>query len=174
MRYRRSRVVGGTYFFTLVAADRHAAPFVEHIDALRSAFRFVRARRPFEIDAIVVLPDHLHVLLTLPEGDADFATRLMLIKQRFSLRIPPGDRIDASRAAKGERGVWQRRYWEHAIRDEEDLLRHIEYIHFNPVKHGHVLRAGDWPHSSIHRYIRRGLVDAGWGVSAEVEGDFGE
>lgn len=174
MRYRRAVVAGGTFFFTLVAANRRTGPFVDHVDDLRSSFGFAMARHPFAIDAIVVLPDHIHLLLTLPEGDADFATRLMLIKQRFSLRMPAVERVGTSRSGKGERGVWQRRYWEHTIRDQEDLRRHVDYIHFNPVKHGHVSRASDWPFSSIHRDIRRGWVDAGWGVSEDIEGDFGE
>ena len=106
--------------------------------------------------------------MTLPREDADFATRLMLIKQGFSRRVPAGERISASRASKGERGLWQRRYWEHLIRDDADFERHVDYIHFNPVKHGWAQRAADWPHSSIHRLIRDGVIDAAW---AGVSGD---
>ncbi|MFG6466247.1 REP-associated tyrosine transposase [Roseateles sp. BYS87W] len=100
--------------------------------------------------------------MTLPHDDADFATRIMRIKQAFSRRIPAGERISASRASKGERGIWQRRYWEHLIRDDADFERHVAYILFNPVKHGWVQRAADWPHSSIHRFIRDGVIDASW------------
>jgi putative transposase len=107
----------------------------DHIDLLRAAFRRVRARYPFAIEAAVISPDHLHVIWTLPDGDADFATRWRLIKSGFSHRLPRGERISASRAAKGERGIWQRRYWEHTLRDQDDLIRHLDYIHFNPVKH---------------------------------------
>jgi len=156
MRYRRADVPGTTYFFTLNAADRRGSLLTDHIDVLRESFRLVKSRHPFEIDAIVVLPDHLHLLMTLPSDDADFATRIMLIKQGFSRGVPAGERISTSRAARGERGLWQRRYWEHLIRDDQDLGRHIDYIHFNPVKHGHVVRASDWAHSSISAY-RAGL-----------------
>ena len=104
--------------------------------------------------------------------DADFA--IMLIKQRFSRQVPKGERIGSSRASRGERGVWQRRYWEHLIRDDDDLRAHVEYIHFNPVKHGYARRAGDWPHSSIHRFIERGQVHPDWGSAVESTGLFGE
>jgi REP element-mobilizing transposase RayT len=111
---------------------------VDYIDLLRQAFRYVRRRHPFDIEAIVVLPDHLHAIWMLPEGDADFALRWRLIKSMFSRGLPAGERTSASRAQKGERGIWQRRYWEHTLRDEEDFARYADYIHFNPVKHGHV------------------------------------
>ncbi|WP_422013514.1 REP-associated tyrosine transposase [Roseateles sp.] len=169
MRYRRADTPGATYFFTLNAADRSGQLLTDHIDALRASFRAVRRSRPFVLDAICVLPDHLHLLMTLPPDDADFATRIMLIKQGFSRRVPQGERISASRAAKGERGLWQRRYWEHLIRDDADFERHVNYIHFNPVKHGWVEQAVDWPHSSIHRFIREGAIDASWaGVRGEA------
>jgi putative transposase len=175
MRYRRSDVPGATYFFTLNAADRRGQVLLDHVNCLRHSFRKVRARHPFELDAIVVLPEHLHMLMTLPREDADFALRIMLIKQGFSRQVPAGEWINASRAHRGERGLWQRRYWEHLIRDDADFERHVDYIHFNPVKHGYVERAVDWPHSSIHRYVRQGLLDAKWGgVSAADNGDFGE
>lgn len=169
MRYRRANTPGATYFFTLNAADRAGRLLTENIDALRASLRMVRRSRPFVLDAICVLPDHLHLLMTLPTEDADFATRIMLIKQGFSRRIPQGERVIVSRASKGERGLWQRRYWEHLIRNDADFERHVDYIHFNPVKHGWAKRAADWPHSSIHRFIRDGLIDAAWaGVSDEA------
>jgi len=174
MRYRRADTPGATYFFTLNAADRSGQLLTEHIDALRDSFRTVRRSRPFVLDAICVLPDHLHLLMTLPREDADFATRIMLIKQGFSRRVPQGERISASRAAKGERGLWQRRYWEHLIRDDADFERHVDYIHFNPVKHGWAQRAVDWPHSSIHRFIRDGVIDASWASVSESEINAGE
>ena len=174
MRYRRADIAGATYFFTLNAADRSGSTLTDHVDALRESFRVVSSRHPFEINAIVVLPDHLHLLMTLPQAHADFATRIMLIKQRFSRQVPKGECIGSSRVSRGERGVWQRRYWEHLIRNEDDLRTHVEYIHFNPVKHGYARRAGDWPHSSIHRYIERGQIDPDWGLSVESAGLFGE
>jgi putative transposase len=173
--YRRNFVPGGMYFFTVNLADRRARFLTEHIGALRSAFRYTRARHSFEIDAIVVLPDHLHAVWTLPDGDGDFALRWRLIKSHFSHALPRGEVVSASRSEKGERGIWQRRYWEHTLRDEDDLVRHIDYIHFNPAKHGHVTRVRDWPYSSFHRMVRQGLYPEDWGGDLRAEtGAFGE
>lgn len=177
MRYRRADVAGGTYFFTVNLLDRNRRLLVEHVDVLREVMRNVKTARPFHIDAMVILPDHLHALWTLPEGDADYPTRWMLIKSGFSRRLPTGERRNASRRAKGERGIWQRRYWEHLIRDERDFAHHVDYIHYNPVKHGHVNRVADWPYSSFHRYVRNGTLPLDWGVEAKAEdgeGMFGE
>jgi putative transposase len=121
--------------------------------------------RPFGIDAIVILPDHLHCLWTLPPGDADYSVRWARIKQAFSRRIPWGERRRASRIAKRERGLWQRRCWEHSIADSDDLKHHVDYIHYNPVKHGHVDSVVDWPHSSFHRYVRMGVYPPDWAGS---------
>jgi putative transposase len=147
--YRRNFIAGGCFFFTVNLADRRQSLLTEHIDELRNAFRKVRQQHPFTIDAMVVLPDHLHAVWTLPEGDAKFAMRWRLIKSVFSHGLPAGERISGSRAAKGERGIWQRRYWEHTVRDESDFERHVDYIHINPVKHGLVARVRDWPFSSF-------------------------
>jgi putative transposase len=174
MRYRRANVAGATYFFTVNLAERRTGLLVEHIDALREALRRVKRTHPFGIDALVVLPDHLHALWTLPQDDADFATRWMLIKGGFSRQIPASEYRSPSRVAKGERGIWQRRYWEHLIRDERDFARHVDYIHFNPVKHGLVTCAVDWPYSSIHRYVRLGLVEPDWASDERAESRFGE
>src|ERR1700719_4989179 len=152
--YRRNFLAGGTFFFTVNLPERHLQLLTDHVDELRTAFRETRRHHPFTIDAMVVLPDHLHVVWTLPEGDANFATRWRLIKSAFSRRLATGERISESRAAKGERGIWQRRYWEHTIRDDNDFARHIDYIHFNPVKHRHVEHVEDWPFSSFHRLVR--------------------
>jgi putative transposase len=165
--YRRHLVPGGSYFFTVNLADRRLPLLTDRIDALRAAFRDTRARHPFTVDAIVVLPDHLHVIWTLPNGESDFAVRWRLVKATFSRGLPRGERIPLSRTRKGERGIWQRRYWEHAIRDEDDLARHAEYIHFNPVKRGHAGRVVDWPHSSFHRMVRRGLYPADWAGASD-------
>lgn len=169
MRYRRANVMGGTYFFTVNLAERGGHLLVEHVDMLRAAVRNVKRRRPFYIDAFVVMPDHLHAIWTLPPGDTDFASRWMLIKAGFSRHIAPGERRNASRIAKGERGIWQRRYWEHLIRDAGDYERHVDYVHYNPVKHGFTMRAADWPYSSIHRYISARLVECDWGLSIAAE-----
>jgi putative transposase len=133
---RRVWVPGGTYFFTVNLLDRRQRLLVEHVDALRDAFGQTRAQRPFEILAIVILPDHLHCLWRLPAGDADNATRWRSIKTRFSRALPTGERRCARRRMKGERGIWQRRYWEHLIGDDHDLQAHVDDIHINPVKHG--------------------------------------
>nr|WP_245309621.1 transposase [Bradyrhizobium retamae] len=138
---------------------------MEYVETLRAAFRETRQRHPFAIDAVVVLPDHLHAVWTLPDGDRDFSTRWRLIKSTFSRRIAPDEAVSASRAAKGKRGIWQRRYWEHTIRDEDDLVRHIDYIHINPVKHGFVTRVRDWPHSSFHRMVRLGIYPEDWALT---------
>jgi putative transposase len=172
--YRRADIKGGAFFFTVVLADRSSNLLIEEIDRLRRAYRTVQERRPFETIAVCVLPDHLHALWSLPEHDADFATRWSLIKRGFSSGIEAPQRAP-SKVSKREKGVWQRRYWEHAIRDDADLARHVDYIHFNPVKHGHVSRVVDWPHSSFHRFVERGLLVADWGGDVkEIAGSFGE
>ena len=141
MRYRRAKIYGGTYFFTVNLAERGRTLLVDHIEHLRNAVRLVTSRHPFVIDAIVILPDHIHALWTLPEGDADYSTRWALIKAGFSRGLERGELIRRSRLRKGDRGIWQRRFWEHAIRDDRDFERHLDYIHYNPVKHGFVERA---------------------------------
>jgi Transposase and inactivated derivatives len=158
MDYRRFYQPGARYFFTVVTDGRQPL-LIDHIERLRDAFRLGMSRQPFAVEAIVVLPDHLHTIWRLPEGDADFSTRWMIIKRKFSAGIPMG-RIRPSQCAKRERGIWQRRFWEHYLRDEADWQRHVDYIHYNPVKHGYVARAGDWPYSSFHRAVAAGSYPA--------------
>jgi putative transposase len=165
--YRRSLVPGGSFFFTL--SNRGSALLTEKIDVLRLAFRLVASDHPFSLDAVVILPEHLHCIWTLPTGDPDFATRWRLIKTEFSKKIAAIDRRSSSRVSKGERGIWQRRYWEHTIRDERDFARHCDYIHFNPVKHGHAARA-DWPFSSFKKFVRSGMYPMDWGGSRRDDG----
>ena len=173
--YRRNFLAGGSFFFTVNLEERHLRLLTDHIDTLRQAFREIRRHHPFTIDAIVVLPDHLHTVWTLPEGDANFATHWRLIKSAFSRNLASGERICQSRAPKGERGIWQRRYWEHTIRDEDDFARHIDYVHINPVKHRLVTRVRDWPYSSFHRMAELGLYPDDWAGDATNDGkDFGE
>ncbi|MDB5986001.1 MAG: transposase [Nevskia sp.] len=167
--YTRSHTPGGTFFFTVALLERKRRLLVEHIEHLREAFRIVRAKRPFEINAIVVLPDHLHCIWTLPEDDPDFSTRWRLIKTRFVNCIPAGERLSIRRESKGERGIWQRRFWEHTIRNDADYAAHVDYIHFNPVKHGVVQRVADWPHSSFHRFVASGLLPADWAAEPPIE-----
>jgi putative transposase len=172
--YRRTNVKGGVFFFTVVLQDRSSNLLVEQIDRLRWSYRLASERHPFETIAICVLPDHLHALWALPENDSDFASRWSLIKSNFSRGIAP-ERRSQSQLSKREKGVWQRRYWEHAIRDEDDFDRHIDYIHFNPVKHGLAARVADWQHSSFHRFVKRGLLVADWGGDVrDMPGSFGE
>ena len=161
VQYRRDFTFGGTYFFTVTLRDRSSHLLVDRIDELRAAMRGVRGHHPFTIDAMVVLPEHLHAIWTLPENDADYSLRWRLIKRQFT------DTIGQS--------SWQSRFWEHRIRDDDDYARHVDYIHWNPVKHGYVMQVRDWPHSSFHRFVRDGLLPTDWGGSAkDTSGEFGE
>ncbi len=175
--YRRVRIPGATYFFTLVVNRR------ERLFACAAARRclaqsllWLREGHPFQLDAAVLLPDHIHMMLTLPAGDTDYPTRLMLLKKRFTLlaRTEPKVRegwVTNRARIRGEAGFWQRRYWEHTIRDAPDFKRHLEYIFFNPVKHRLVDRVKDWPYSSFHRYVKSGTYTTGWcgDISKAVE-----
>jgi putative transposase len=172
--YRRSNIAGASYFFTVNLADRSQSLLIDHIASLRSAFAYTRDRHPFVVDAIVILPEHLHTIWTLPDGDNDFALRWRLIKTVFSRGLPHVEFRSDSRLRKGERSIWQRRYWEHLIRDEADFSQHVDYIHINPVKHGLVSRVADWPHSSFHRYVRAGLMPMDWAVDAGANWVCGE
>ena len=162
--YRRPRQPGGTFFFTVNLADRRKQLLTERIDDLKSAIARVRTEHPFTIDAAVVLPDHLHMIWTLPQGDCEFSTRWRLIKANFSRKIEKSEVASASRVSKNERGIWQRRFYDHLIRDENDFANHVDYIHFNPVKHSHADRPIDWPHSSLHRFVERGILEPTWGT----------
>jgi putative transposase len=160
--YRRNILPGASFFFTANLADRRQRLLVDHIDLLRAAFREVRPRHAFTIDAIVVLPDHIHTIWTLPDGDADYALRWRQIKSAFSRSLPRVEHLSLSRSIKGERGIWQRRYWEHTLRDDDDFARHADYIHYNPVKHGHAPAVGAWPFSSFARMVRAGVYAQDW------------
>ena len=171
-RYVRAK--GSIFFFTVVLAQRPSNLLIDEISRLRHIYKTVQQRHPFETIAICILPDHIHALWSLPEGDANFSARWSSIKSGFSRGLDARTR-SVSKARKREKGIWQRRYWEHAIRDEADFERHVDYIHYNPVKHGHVARVGDWPHSSFHRYVERGLLAEDWGGDlADIKGSFGE
>ena len=149
-RYLRPRLPGMPIFFTVALAQRGGTLLVDHVGPLGAAVAQTRAERPFGIAAWVVLPDHLHCIWTLPEGDADYSTRWRLIKARFSRGLPVGA-LRASHVRRQERGIWQRRFWEHHIRDDADMVAHLRYCWWNPVKHGFVTRPEDWPYSSYHR-----------------------
>ncbi|QBB71070.1 transposase [Pseudolysobacter antarcticus] len=165
-QYRRNRVPGGTYFFTVNLLDRSSRLLTENIDAFREAVRQVRARKPFHIDAWTVLPDHTHCIWTLPPGDTDYSARWKAIKIAFAKTLPKTEQLSAVRLRKGERGIWQRRFWEHTIRDERDYAAHVDYVHINPLKHGLVQRVADWSYSTFHRYVDVGIYPPNWaGVS---------
>jgi REP-associated tyrosine transposase len=172
--YRRAFVSGGSWFFTVNLFDRKSRLLTDEIEALREATRRTRQRYPFRIDAFVVLPDHLHSIWTLPPGDADFSTRWRLIKSHFARSIPKTEWLGPVRQARGERGIWQRRFWEHLIKDERDFQRHVEYCYINPVRHRHVTRVQDWPFSSFHRDVRAGVYPLDWAGDFGQTGAFGE
>jgi putative transposase len=148
--YIRPRQPGASIFFTVALADRGARTLVDQVEALRQAVRVTKAERPFRIDAWVVLPDHMHCVWTLPEGDADFSTRWSVIKARFSRAMPRVQRRK-SHETRREHGIWQRRYWEHHIRDDAAFAACVRYCWINPVKHGLAEHPKDWPYSSWHR-----------------------
>jgi len=156
VHYRRNFVPGGTYFFTVTLDDRSSSALIDHIALLRTAFRKTRSERPFFTDAIVILPDHLHAILTLPPGV-----------------VATGAPI--SRDHRGEYSLWQKRFWEHTIRDERDFERCADYVHFNPVKHQLATSPSAWPFSSLHRYVRAGILAPDWGGDGCVDTtNFGE
>jgi putative transposase len=173
--YRRLKIEGGAFFFTVALADRRSDLLVRHVERLRRAYGEVERQCPFETVAICILPDHLHALWRLPDGDADYASRWSLLKTGFSRGLPAAKTRSASKVAKREKGIWQRRYWEHAIRDDIDFERHVNYIHYNPVKHKLVTRVVDWPFSSFHRYVAQRILPTDWaGDASELSGRFGE
>lgn len=140
---------------------------VRNIDTLRSVIAKVKYTHPFMIHAWVVLPDHMHCVIELPKGDADFKMRWMLIKMLFSRAMPNNERRSEARINRRERGIWQRRYWEHLIRDEADYRAHMDYVHINPVKHGLVKYAKDWPYSTFHKLVEQGIYPQDWGGGLE-------
>ena len=160
MNYRRVFVPGASYFFTLTLQDRRSDLLIRKIKELRMAFQRVMEAYPFAIDGIVVLPEHIHMSMTLPPDDINYSQRISFIKSAFSRQIEPIEFMNSSRKTKRERGVWQRRFWEHLISDEQDYERHLDYIHYNPVKHGHVKSPSQWTYSSVYRYINAGILPA--------------
>ncbi len=160
-------MAGATVFFTVALLERRSQLLVEHIDQLRQAVRKAKAARPFHIDAWVVLTDHMHCIWTLPEGDSDYSGRWRDIKKRFVKGLPKTESIRFRPRRRGERGIWQRRFWEHTIRTEADYEHHFNYVHLNPVKHGLVSRVTDWPYSSFHKYVLTGVYPENWMTGGE-------
>jgi putative transposase len=161
--YHRYRVPGGTYFFTINLLDRRLDLLTRNINALRKAVLLTRRERPFHIDAWVVLPEHMHCIITLPPGDSDFSNRIKAIKIRFVRALAPDEWRSSVRVAKGERGIWQRRFWEHVIRDDDDYALHFDYVHFNPFKHGYVSSVAQWTHSTFLHWVKAGVYPLDWG-----------
>jgi putative transposase len=165
---RRAWHPGGTYFFTVNLLQRRGNNLLaEHIEQSRNAVAQMRQRHPFHIHGWVVLPNHLHCVIELPPDDADYAVRWRLIKMGFSKALPNTENRSTVRIKRGERGIWQRRYWEYLIRDDADFEAHMDYVHFNPVKHGLVRRVIDCPLSTFQRLAKDGVYPTDWGGEME-------
>ena len=160
--YRRNYITGGSYFFTVNLLERNKSLLVDHISNLRTAIRNTKKNKPFEIDAWVILPDHMHSIWTLPEDDSDYSGRWREIKIAFSKSLPKAEPRKESRINRNERGIWQHHFWEHTIRNEIDYQRHMDYIHYNPVKHGLVKDVNEWPHSTFHPLVAEGIYPEDW------------
>ena len=177
---RRADIPGATYFFTVITYRRQALlTDLRCRESLRIAIDKVRLEMPFKIVAWVLMPDHLHAVWQLPQNDKDFSLRWSLIKQHVTHDCAswlPRQGLSTSRDKRGEGSLWQRRFWEHLIRDETDLARHLDYIHYNPVKHGYVTNVADWPYSTFHRYVKEGTYPEDWGGTIETNDgkNFGE
>ncbi|WP_300672425.1 transposase [Desulfoluna sp.] len=177
--YSRASTPGASFFFTVITHRRQPVLCEEPVRAaLRTSIQRVREVAPFSIEAWVLLPDHLHCIWTLPEGDADFSSRWSRIKRHVTIccgdLFPRQGFTTKSRKARQEGTLWQRRFWEHRIRDERDFETHMDYIHFNPVKHGVVERVADWPWSTFHRYVNSEVYAPHWGGGGDMTGNFGE
>jgi putative transposase len=171
MTYRRVFAPGGTYFFTVVTAGRRPI-LTDNVGRLRDSFRHTRLRHPFEVHAVVVLPDHLHTVWKLPDGDSDFSVRWSVLKRHFSTGIRRVSQ-DPARRARRELDVWQRRFWERLIRSPDDWRACVDYVHFNPVKHGYCASPGDWPYSTFHRFAAAGWYPAGWSEGVDAMAGLG-
>ena len=167
VNYRRNFIKGGCYFFTVNLKNRQSTLLIDAVNQLRSSFSYVHSKKPFEIIAIVILPEHLHCIWQLPENDKDYPARWKSIKSHFTRQLKKTG-IQISKNKHNEHNIWQRRYWEHTIRNENDLTRHIDYIHYNPVKHGWVKSVSDWKYSSFHNYVKKGSLPLNWGNNLEI------
>lgn len=176
VNYRRNMIAGGTYFFTATLLNRRSSLLLEHISFLKNSVQEVKSRYPFQLKAYVILPDHCHMIWTLPNGDSDYSTRIKQIKASFSKQIACSG-VTINKTRHNEYRLWQRRFWEHTIRDDNDLEQHINYIHYNPIKHGYVEHLKDWPYSSFHHFVQTGRLPEDWSVSTKPESsklNFGE
>ncbi len=162
--YRRNFQCGATYFFTVNLLQRKNNDLlVRHIDLLRQSVARVKRRYPFDILGFVVLPEHLHAIWQMPHNDSNYSLRWRLIKSHFSKSLPKNEQLTISRQKRQERGIWQRRFWEHTIRDDKDLESHMDYLHYNPVKHGYVKSVADWEFSTFHYCVEKGIYRVDWG-----------
>lgn len=173
VQYRRNLVAGGTYFFTVTLADRRSNLLIQHVDVLRESLKKVQQHHPFEIVAWVVLPDHIHAVWTLPNDDRDYSGRWRAIKSHF-VRTVKKLGVPITMRADGSAILWQRRFWEHTIRNDDDLRRCVDYCYINPVKHGLVKAVVDWPYSSFHRDVKRGIYPSDWAGDTQDNGGYGE
>jgi putative transposase len=173
MRYKRLKVEGASYFYTVVTHERRKIfTDPDAVILFNAAIAHIQARHPFELEAQVVLPDHIHALWQLPNNDADYSIRWRRIKETFTksyVKVYKAADANLSRRRRGEQAIWQRRFWEHLIRDNVDFGNHLDYIHLNPVQHGLVSSPSDWPHSTIHEWTARGVYESNWGSSAKPE-----
>lgn len=180
--YRRAKTKGGTFFFTVTTLGRQPILTADDVrQSLREGIDIARTSWPFTIDAWVLLPDHLHCIWVLPEDDANFSSRWAIIKRHVSKRcrnrqdlVSP---ISDSRKKRKEIGLWQRRFWEHRIRDDAEYARCVDYIHWNPIKHGYVDKPADWPYSTFHKFVEMGIYSSDWGgidVHPEDDKEYGE
>ncbi len=161
--YRWNCVAGGTYFFTVNLLERKKTLLVDHIDELRLAITKTQNNKPFHIDGWVILPDHMHCIWTLPKGDDDYSGRWRAIKKEFSKSLPKIERLSKTKVKRNERGIWQHQFWEHTIRDDRDYQAHMDYLHFNPVKHGLVGSVKEWKYSTFHHLVKKGVHPENWG-----------
>ena len=164
VRYRRNRIAGATYFFTVTLRDRRSDLLVREIEALRRAWRAAATRVPHTVIAAVVLPDHLHAVIRMDDETANYPRLWQDIKKGFTRRT----------ATSGSASAWQSRYWERTVRDEAELQRRVDYVHINPLKHGLVDSVKEWPHSTFHRYVDSGWLPLDWAASDDAKGDPGE
>ena len=168
-QYIRNYQEGGSYFFTLVLENRvNNTILIDNIELIRNAFRCVKRKYKFIIDAVVIMPDHIHLLITLAARSFDYTNIVRTFKAYISKRLPREEYISKVRNKRNERGIWQRRFWEHTIRDQNDFNHHVDYIHWNPVKHGYVKNVKDWPYSSFHKYVEKGMYPENWCASEAI------
>ncbi|PTQ87514.1 REP-associated tyrosine transposase [Agitococcus lubricus] len=173
VNYRREYILGSTVFLTITLKNRQSDWLCRYINELRNAIQTARQRSPFDLIAICVLPEHLHIVMQLPTNEGNFSHRVRLIKSLFSQRL--AKKLALHPNTRGEYEIWQRRFWEHTIKNEEDLQRCVDYVHFNPVKHGLVTQVKDWPFSSFHRAVKEGRLAENWGSeNVKTLGDWGE